>query len=91
MVKKCCYFIGCFTRIWTRRRLFPHVVGNFLKVKMSLFALIFLFVYLFIFAFQVRDIQYNDFRNSLKVIRPSLSPQSLKFFVDWNSQYGSSA
>ena len=41
--------------------------------------------------FQVRNIQYNDFRNSLKVVRPSLSPHSLKFFEEWNSLYGSSA
>lgn len=39
----------------------------------------------------MRNIQYNDFRNSLKVVRPSLSPHSLKFFEEWNSLYGSSA
>lgn len=43
------------------------------------------------FFLQVRDIQYSDFKNSLKVIRPSLSPHSLKFFEEWNSSYGSSA
>lgn len=42
-------------------------------------------------ASKVRNIQYNDFRNSLKVVRPSLSPHSLKFFEEWNSLYGSSA
>lgn len=42
-------------------------------------------------AAKVRDIQYSDFRNSLRVIRPSLSPHSLKFFEEWNSSYGSSA
>ncbi|KAJ7376494.1 hypothetical protein OS493_034230 [Desmophyllum pertusum] len=42
-------------------------------------------------AAKVRDIKYNDFRNSLRVIRPSLSPHSLKLFEDWNSSYGSSA
>lgn len=42
-------------------------------------------------ATKVRDIQFSDFRNSLKVVRPSLSPQSLRFYEDWNRQYGSSA
>ncbi|KAL9952617.1 hypothetical protein ACROYT_G039893 [Oculina patagonica] len=42
-------------------------------------------------AAKVRDIQYSDFRNSLRVIRPSLSPHSLRFFDEWNSSYGSSA
>ena len=44
-----------------------------------------------LFSLQVRDIQFCDFRNSLRVIRPSLSPHSLKFFEEWNSSYGSSA
>lgn len=42
-------------------------------------------------AAKVREIQFSDFRNSLKVVRPSLSPHSLRFFEDWNRQYGSSA
>lgn len=42
-------------------------------------------------ATKVRGIEYSDFSNSLKVIRPSLSPLSLKFFEDWNRQYGSNA
>lgn len=42
-------------------------------------------------ASKVRNIQYIDFRNSLRVVRPSLSPHSLRFFEDWNSQYGSNA
>ncbi|XP_058954902.2 spastin-like [Pocillopora verrucosa] len=42
-------------------------------------------------ATKVRGISYNDFQNSLKVIRPSLSPHSLRLFEDWNRSFGSSA
>lgn len=42
-------------------------------------------------ATKVRGISYSDFENSLKVIRPSLSPDSLKLFEDWNRSFGSSA
>ncbi|XP_022808307.1 spastin-like isoform X1 [Stylophora pistillata] len=42
-------------------------------------------------ATKVRGISYSDFQNSLKVIRPSLSPDSLKLFEDWNRSFGSSA
>ncbi|KAF9439232.1 hypothetical protein BGZ76_008599 [Entomortierella beljakovae] len=37
---------------------------------------------------QVRPIQYQDFIQALNTIRPSVSPQSLQAYKDWNSEYG---
>ncbi|KAF9926443.1 hypothetical protein FBU30_003976 [Linnemannia zychae] len=37
---------------------------------------------------QVRPIQYQDFVQALQTIRPSVSPQSLMAFEDWNREYG---
>ncbi|EEB18440.1 proteasome-activating nucleotidase, putative [Pediculus humanus corporis] len=36
----------------------------------------------------VRNITFQDFKNSLKRIRPSLSNSSLSAYEKWNSQYG---
>ncbi|KAF9129669.1 hypothetical protein BGX30_013854 [Mortierella sp. GBA39] len=37
---------------------------------------------------QVRPIQYQDFVQALQTIRPSVSPQSLMAFEEWNREYG---
>ncbi|KAF9098666.1 hypothetical protein BGX29_007494 [Mortierella sp. GBA35] len=37
---------------------------------------------------QVRPIQYQDFVQALQTIRPSVSPQSLLAFEEWNRDYG---
>ncbi|KAF9353556.1 hypothetical protein BGX26_008683 [Mortierella sp. AD094] len=37
---------------------------------------------------QVRPIQYQDFEQALHTIRPSVSPQSLHAFEEWNREYG---
>ncbi|KAG0304824.1 hypothetical protein BGZ98_004969 [Dissophora globulifera] len=37
---------------------------------------------------QVRPIQYRDFVQALQTIRPSVSPQSLQAFEEWNREYG---
>ncbi|KAG0215283.1 hypothetical protein BGX31_000866 [Mortierella sp. GBA43] len=37
---------------------------------------------------QVRPIQYQDFLQALRTIRPSVSPQSLSAFEEWNREYG---
>ncbi|KAF9194353.1 hypothetical protein BGZ51_000103 [Haplosporangium sp. Z 767] len=37
---------------------------------------------------QVRPIQYQDFVQALHTIRPSVSPQSLLAFEEWNREYG---
>ncbi|KAG0365875.1 hypothetical protein BGZ54_006096 [Gamsiella multidivaricata] len=37
---------------------------------------------------QVRPIQYQDFVHALQTIRPSVSPQSLQSFEEWNREYG---
>ncbi|KAF8944315.1 hypothetical protein BGZ47_004393 [Haplosporangium gracile] len=37
---------------------------------------------------QVRPIQYQDFVQALQTIRPSVSPQSLLAFEEWNREYG---
>ncbi|KAI1309957.1 hypothetical protein EDD11_003972 [Mortierella claussenii] len=37
---------------------------------------------------QVRPIQYQDFIQALHTIRPSVSPQSLLAFEEWNRDYG---
>ncbi|KAF9198934.1 hypothetical protein BGZ49_000124 [Haplosporangium sp. Z 27] len=39
---------------------------------------------------QVRPIQYQDFVQALHAIRPSVSPQSLQAYDDWNHEYGAS-
>ncbi|KAG0252731.1 hypothetical protein BG011_006830 [Mortierella polycephala] len=39
---------------------------------------------------QVRPIQYQDFVQALHTIRPSVSPQSLLAFEEWNREYGAS-
>jgi SpoVK/Ycf46/Vps4 family AAA+-type ATPase len=39
----------------------------------------------------VRPISYQDFTNSLKHIRASVSPSSIKAFEDWNREFGSYA
>ncbi|KAJ3171797.1 hypothetical protein HDU87_008265 [Geranomyces variabilis] len=36
----------------------------------------------------VRPIQLRDFAAALKIIRPSVSPASLKAYEEWNSKYG---
>ncbi|KAK3824511.1 MAG: P-loop containing nucleoside triphosphate hydrolase protein [Linnemannia gamsii] len=37
---------------------------------------------------QVRPIQYQDFVQAIQTIRPSVSPQSLLAFEEWNREYG---
>ncbi|KAJ5068794.1 spastin [Anaeramoeba ignava] len=37
---------------------------------------------------QVRMIEMKDFLNSLRIIKPSLSKDSLKEFIEWNNQFG---
>ncbi|KAG0279240.1 hypothetical protein BGZ96_002015 [Linnemannia gamsii] len=37
---------------------------------------------------QVRPIQYQDFVQAIQTIRPSVSPQSLMAFEEWNREYG---
>ncbi|XP_062502210.1 spastin-like [Corticium candelabrum] len=37
---------------------------------------------------QVRKLNLQDFKNSLKRIRPSVNPHSLKAYEVWNQQYG---
>jgi SpoVK/Ycf46/Vps4 family AAA+-type ATPase len=37
---------------------------------------------------QVRPIQFQDFEQALHTIRPSVSPQSLLAFEEWNREYG---
>ncbi|KAF9576273.1 hypothetical protein EC968_009835 [Mortierella alpina] len=37
---------------------------------------------------QVRPIQYQDFVQALHTIRPSVGPQSLHAFEEWNREYG---
>ncbi|KAG0042304.1 hypothetical protein BGZ83_000612 [Gryganskiella cystojenkinii] len=37
---------------------------------------------------QVRPIQFQDFVQALQTIRPSVSPQSLSAFEEWNREYG---
>ncbi|KAG0360311.1 hypothetical protein BG005_011008 [Podila minutissima] len=37
---------------------------------------------------QVRPIQFHDFVQALQSIRPSVSPQSLQAFEEWNREYG---
>ncbi|KAG0079742.1 hypothetical protein BGZ93_001848 [Podila epicladia] len=37
---------------------------------------------------QVRPIQFSDFVQALQSIRPSVSPQSLLAFEEWNREYG---
>ncbi|KAF9393306.1 hypothetical protein CPC16_002366 [Podila verticillata] len=37
---------------------------------------------------QVRPIQFHDFVQALQSIRPSVSPQSLLAFEEWNREYG---
>ncbi|KAG0000098.1 hypothetical protein BGZ79_006322 [Entomortierella chlamydospora] len=37
---------------------------------------------------QVRPIQYQDFEQALHTIRPSVSPQSLHAYEEWNREYG---
>lgn len=39
--------------------------------------------------FQVRPIVLKDFEAALKFVRPSVSQNDLKVYVDWNLQYGS--
>ena len=39
---------------------------------------------------QVRNITLTDFRNSLRAIRASLSPDSLRSYETWNRNFGSS-
>lgn len=37
---------------------------------------------------QIRPINADDFKASLKTIRPSVSPEGLKEYEDWAKQYG---
>ncbi|XP_033098404.1 fidgetin-like protein 1 isoform X2 [Anneissia japonica] len=38
---------------------------------------------------QVRPILFEDFQAALKTVRPSVSQQDLKIYLEWNKQYGS--
>ncbi|XP_048585654.1 spastin isoform X2 [Nematostella vectensis] len=40
---------------------------------------------------EVRNITFQDFVNSLQIIRPSVGPETLKAYDDWNRLYGSNA
>lgn len=40
------------------------------------------------FLVQMRDIHFNDFVDSLKRIKRSVSPQTLDQYVRWNREYG---
>ena len=37
---------------------------------------------------EIRPIRFEDFRNSLRTIRPSVSKQGLKEFEDWAREFG---
>jgi SpoVK/Ycf46/Vps4 family AAA+-type ATPase len=37
---------------------------------------------------EIRPIRFEDFRNSLRTIRPSVSKQGLKQFEDWAREFG---
>ena len=37
---------------------------------------------------QVRPISFEDFEDSMKTVRPSVTPESLHSLVAWSRQYG---
>lgn len=39
-------------------------------------------------ASKVRNIEYKDFVNSLQRVKPSVSPQTLDLYIQWNTNFG---
>lgn len=43
---------------------------------------------MFFAVFQVRNIQKKDFEDSLKRIKPTVSPATLDMYAKWNKEFG---
>lgn len=37
----------------------------------------------------IRDINFNDFIEAVKLIKPSVSDKTIKFYTEWNHSFGS--